>query len=62
LRLSGLNSALGKSSGDMVSRAEVDLVGRLTIECLVGHDGVEFCYVERDRALDGGRRIELVQE
>ena len=61
-RLSGLNSALGKSSGDMAARAEAHLVGRLPIESRVGHDGVVFCYVERDKALEGGRRDELVQE
>jgi hypothetical protein len=46
----------------MVARAEVHLVGRLPVERRVWHDGVVFCYVERDKALDHGRRVELVQE
>ena len=46
----------------MVARAEVHLVGRLPVESRARHDGVVFRHVEGDKALDGGRRVELVQE
>ena len=61
-RLSGLGSALSKLNGDLVARAEVHLVGRLPVESRVRHDGVVFRHVEGDKALDGGRRVELVPE